>query len=212
MKRFALALMVILGTLPVVVRADTLRTFSLDGSNSEGHIGGVVTIDTTTGDALFGSINFVYAASGTPFADPGQSLDMNLAGQFTNSGCNDCVNSPNTRRFGMSSSNSDGSYMAVVLSTPTTLVDYMGGPLCFRPGCDPEASTTFLFFNVPYPPLTFNGVQYPGGTIGAGESFFNATLTQVSEVDTPEPSTWVLIGTGLLGLGSAVKRRVVASS
>ena len=69
----------------------------------------------------------------------------------------------------------------------------------------------FLFFNVPYPPLTFNGVQYPGGTIGAGETFFNATLTLVSQVDTPEPSTWVLIGTGLLGLGSVVRRRVVVS-
>jgi hypothetical protein len=211
MRRYALAVLVVLWTLPVVVRADTLRTFSLDGSNSEGHLGGVVTIDTTTGIPLTGSIDFVYAASGTPFADPAQSLHMHLSGQFTSGSCNDCVNYPNTRSFSMSSSNPDGSSMSSVLSTPTSLVDYMGGSLCFRPGCDPEAFTTFIFFNVPYPPGIFNGVQYPAGTLSGGESFFNASLTFVSAVDTPEPSTLVLIGTGLLGLSVVVRRRALVS-
>jgi hypothetical protein len=176
MKRFALAVIVLLSTLPVVLRADTLRTFSLDGSNSEGHLGGGVTIDITTGNALFGDIEFVYSASGTPFADPSQSLHMHLSGQFTSGSCNDCLNHPNTRSFSIGPSNSDGSSLSSVLSTPTSLVNYMGGPLCFRPGCDPEAFTTFLFFNVPYPPGIFNGVQYPAGTISGGESFFNASL------------------------------------
>ena len=35
-----------------------------------------------TGEALVGSTDFVYAASGTPFAYPGQSVDIPIPGAF----------------------------------------------------------------------------------------------------------------------------------
>jgi hypothetical protein len=55
--------------------------------------------------------------------------------------------------------------------------------------------------------LSFNGIDYPGYTNNGGASYGNE-LDNVTLINTPEPSTWLLLlsGLGLLGL-VFVKRR-----
>jgi len=210
---FTLALLLPAITPPLM--ADTLRTFSVENTgNSYGTLTGLITIDTTTGQALYGFVNFHYFGNDTDHGHPPLSspIDMSMTGTFDNRGCTTCTIHPDTSQFSLSSgANSDGSSYFVNFSVPTSLVDYMGGTLCYSLGCDGDAYTYFGYDNVPYPSETVGGVIYPAGTFNGIEYFFNGDLTLVSTTQTPEPSTWMLLGTGALGIFRVGKRRLPKS-
>jgi hypothetical protein len=68
MKRVTLAVVLLLVIFSSPLRADTLRTFSLSGSTSEANVNGLVVIDTTTGQALYGYADLTLL----PFGDTNQ--------------------------------------------------------------------------------------------------------------------------------------------
>ncbi len=140
MKRLALVLAICLAFISVSVKADTLRTFIItdqsgatDGAhNFNSMLSGWVTIDTTIGVGLYGDIQYTYSGQYGMYNPP---IVMNLQSSVTNSGClYDCLDYPNGHQMKLSSTNSDGSSFAAVLSTPTGLVDYMGGDLMLLRG------------------------------------------------------------------------------
>lgn len=200
MKIF-LALIVLLATLCPNLHADTLRTFELsDDGNQYGILTGQLTIDTTTGQALFGYMNFHYYGTHTD-ADHrvDAPLDMSILGTFSQRICTTCTRHPDTQIIGMGSgTNVDGSSYLVTLSIPTTLVDYMGGQICYSSGCDGDAYTYFAYNNVPS----------PSGPFGSIEFFSGAQLNLVSTAETPEPSTWMLFATGAFGLVGMARKKL----
>lgn len=160
-----------------------------------------MTIDTTTGTALYGEVNFHCFGTDTDGHPPLSSpIDMSMTGNFVDLGlCTTCTRHPDTSQFSLASGvNADGSFYGVHFSVLTTLVDYMGGYLCSGLGCDGDAYTYFQYGNVPYPSVTINGTTFPPGTLNNAIFFGGGSLSFVSEVQTPEPSTWVLLSSGHL--------------
>ena len=94
---------------------------------------------------------------------------------------------------------------ALELNLPlSSLVGYEGGSICtatFTSAC----STTGGY---PYPIGTPSFIT--GTNLGEGgyDAFTSGTLTPVSSV-TPEPSTFALLGTGLLGFAGVVRKRFI---
>lgn len=206
-----LTLALVLSSMTPALMADTIRTFAIGNTaTSYGVLTGLVTIDTTTGTALYGDINFHYFGTDTDGHPPlSAPIDMSMSGNFVDRGpCTTCTRHPDTSQFSLASGlNADGSTYGMFFSVPTTLVDYMGGHLCSGPGCDGDAYTYFDYENVPYPSVTINGTTFPPGTFHDSQYFGNGTLSLVSEVQTPEPSTWLLLSSGALGLLKIGRRR-----
>ncbi|MBS1801416.1 MAG: PEP-CTERM sorting domain-containing protein [Acidobacteria bacterium] len=208
MKRVAAVLAVCLAFFTTVSRGDTLRTFSITGATTTFNtLTGQVTIDTTTGMGLYGYVQF------TDLIGPYPPVQMNLSGPIMNAGCDalspiNCEDFPDTHLMKISSTNLAGTSLVVFLPTPTGLVDYMGGPLCpYLNKCQGDEDTEFLYQNFPYPPFELNGQLVPGWNGDGVEPFNQASLTLVSEVQTPEPSSWLLMGSGALGMLGMWKRR-----
>lgn len=126
-------------------------------------------------------------------------LEMKILSNDTNSGCiNDCQNFPDGHQMQLQSQNVDGSSFFASISTPTGLVDYMGGDLCFTANCEADAITYFVYRNFP---------NLPGTLLSGTDTFLTGKLVLVSEAVIPEPSTLFLIGTGALGFLGTVRRR-----
>lgn len=214
MKRIILALVGSFAFLSATVKADTLRTFALEDQlgqpglhNLNSTLSGLVTIDTTTGQGLYGYIQYQFYGDFSQYHPP---VTMQILSDITTTGCiNDCMDFPNGHQLNLSSANADGSVLTAHLGIPVSLVDYTGGNLCYVQGlCEGDMYTYFLYYKFNFPPFTVNGNQYPGGVMTGNDTFFGGKLTLVSEVVTPEPATWILIGTGALSFLGAVKRRL----
>jgi len=203
-----LAILVFICAQPL--KADTLRTFALQASDQYTNVSGLVVIDTTTGQALYGYADLTLVTQGDtskhpPFPDP---IVISGGGVLSNGGClYDCMNHPDEHSFRFTASDSDGSF-GLLMTTPHTLVDYMGGHLCFIQGACETDAYTYATYTVKYPSILVNGIQYPAGEYSDIANYFNATLTYVDQVTTPEPSSLILMGSGALGLLGALRRKV----
>jgi hypothetical protein len=91
---------------------------------------------------------------------------------------------------------------------PGTSTDYtLTGPdvaSLVIPNLDPQATVIFLPGTYSLPQF-FNGI--PQNTQGG--ILFTLTITPEAASTTPEPSTFVLLGTGVLGLTSLARRRLI---
>jgi hypothetical protein len=218
MKRTALALVAAFALLSLGAKADTLRTFSIedtsgifggDGTHNQNSIlSGLVTIDTTTGQGLYGYIQYQFYGDFNQYHPP---VTMQILSDITTAGpLFDGLDFPNEHQLTLSTANADGSELFAHLGVPVSLINYMGGDLCYVQGlCEGDMYTYFGYYNFHFPPFTVNGNQYPGSVMTGNDTFFHAKLSLVSEVVTPEPATWILIGTGALSLLGAAKRRLL---
>jgi len=205
---FAIAVL----ALTTSLKADTLRTFALQGSETYTDISGLVVIDTTTGQALYGYADLTLKPLGDLSHHPPLPAPIVLSGGgvLTNGGClNDCMNHPDEHSFEFSTTDPDGDgTFSLLMTSPHNLIDYMGGKLCYFPGSCEGDAYTYAVYTVNYPSILFNGVQYPGGTYTDIAFYFNANLTYLSEVQTPEPSSLILLGSGTLGLVGVFRRKL----
>lgn len=222
MRKIYLVLVLSLAVSTSALKADTIRVFAIEdraGAISPGGahnlysiLSGIIAIDTTTGVGLFGDIQYdLYRSQlDQPFNPP---LTMQIVSNATNYGClNNCDSFPNGHQMQFVSDNPDGSSFFAWISTPTGLVNYTGGDLCYIAGqCEGDAYTYFGYVNFSFPPYTIDGTPYPGGVITGTDTFFTGRLVQVGEYSTPEPATWILLGTGALGLLTTAKRRLLPS-
>jgi hypothetical protein len=212
MKNLAATFAIALLALTTSLKADTLRTFTLQASDTYTDLSGLVVIDTTTGQALYGYADLTLTPLGDLSRHPPLPAPIVLSGGgvLTNGGClNDCMDYPDEHsfRFSTADPNGDGNF-SLLMTAPNNLVDYMGGKLCYFPGSCEGDAYTYAVYTVNYPSILFNGVQYPGGAYTDIANYFNANLTYVSQVSTPEPSSFVLLSSGTLGLLGVFRRKL----
>jgi PEP-CTERM motif len=174
---------------PLVAHADFVDTFAVNITVGSGFTptdaaGGTVSLDVTTGKWVSADVS--YYLGGNP-ADVVATFTM-LDGSYPHPDF--------TYTFFLSDQSSTAPFS---LALPvSSLVDYTGGSICsmIAPCSDGvEYMSAFAF------PKTDPYVE-------------SGSLTLISSVDppsavTPEPSTFVLFGTGLLSIAGVVRRRLV---
>jgi hypothetical protein len=182
--RSILAILTILAASALVARADTVVPFDFNAA-LQGLGGGTVSgiVDVDITKGMFTTVDFTAIVGG-------------ISNLFDTPAFNQgAVPSPATLYVG-DFSDSSGDMFQIALP-PTSLIGYTGSAVCSLVlACNPTLDISTVFIQA---------------KSDSGATATSGSLTPAA-ASTPEPSTFALLGTGILGLAGAARRKFLSNS